>query len=67
MKDRTVVGDVNGDGIEFPAMTWDSPALPKILHELGVVFESAALPRPPHSPDGVKEFGLGAVWTWGHG
>ena len=67
MHDKTLVLDVNGDGIEFPGMTFDSPALPRILEDLGVVFERKALPQPPTSTDGVKEFGLGAVWTWGHG
>jgi hypothetical protein len=63
----TVVLDVNRDGIEFPGLTFDSPALPRLLEELGVVCDRAALVEKPSSLDAVKEFGLGAVWTWGHG
>ena len=64
---KTVVLDVNRDGIEFPGLTFGSPALLTLLGDLGVVFEREALLEPPASPDGLKEFGLGAVWTWGHG
>jgi len=66
-RDKTLVLDVNGDGLEFPGVTFDSAALQNLLEELGVVFDRAALLEPPTSPDGLKEFGLGAVWTWGHG
>jgi len=66
-KEGTVVLDVNRDGIEFPGLTFDSPALPRLLEDLGVVFDLTALVETPASADSVKEFGLGAVWTWGHG
>jgi hypothetical protein len=65
-KDKTVVLDVNRDAIEFPGLTFDSPALLTLLEDLGVVCEHETL-KPSALPDGSKEFGLGAVWTWGHG
>lgn len=61
-RDNTVVLDVNGDGIEFPGLTFDSPSLERLLEDLGVVYSRESL----SSPSTVKEFGLGAVWTWGH-
>jgi hypothetical protein len=64
-KDKTVVVDVNRDTIEFPGMTFDSPALPRLLEDLGVVFSRDSL-NPEKVPNGVLEFGLGAVWCWGH-
>ena len=66
-RDKTVVLDVNRDGIEFPGLTFDSPSLERLLQDLGVVYSRAALNEGMSSPDCVKEFGLGAVWTWGHG
>jgi len=66
-REKTLVLDVNGDGIEFPGLTFDSPALGPLLDDLGVVCDRIALLRPPAQPDDGKEFGLGAVWTWGHG
>jgi hypothetical protein len=65
-REKTVVLDVNGDGIEFPGLTFDSPALGRLLDDLGVVYSRADLIEAKSSPNGVKEFGLGAVWTWGH-
>lgn len=65
-RDKTVVLDVNRDGIEFPGLTFDSPALERLLQDLGVVFSRDSLYEGTSTPDGVKEFGLGAVWTWGH-
>ena len=62
--EKTVVLDVNGDGIEFPGLTFDSPALLRLLDDLGVVYSLADLVES--RPDAVREFGLGAVWTWGH-
>jgi len=60
--DKTLVLDVNGDGIEFPGLTFDSPGLERLLDDLGVVYSREALSEA----GGVKEFSLGAVWTWGH-
>ena len=64
-KDKTVVLDVNRDSIEFPGLTFDSPALPKLLDDLGVVYPRDHL-NEAKAPGGVLEFGLGAVWCWGH-
>jgi hypothetical protein len=65
-QEKTVVLDVNGEGIEFPGLTFDSPGLERLLQDLGVVYSREALSEATSSPGGVKEFGLGAVWTWGH-
>jgi len=62
----TVVLDVNRDGIEFPGLTFDSPALERLLQDLGVVYSRDSLNDASSKPGSVKEFGLGAVWTWGH-
>jgi len=64
-KDKTLVLDVNRDGIEFPGLTFDSPALPRLLEDLGVVYSLDCLSEEK-TPDGVREFSLGAVWCWGH-
>src|SRR5262245_22996306 len=64
-KDKTVVLDVNRDGIEFPGLTFGSPALHRLLDDLGVVYSRDYL-NAAKAPDGVMEFGLGAVWCWGH-
>ena len=64
--EKTVVLDVNRDGIEFPDVTFNSPALEMLLQELGVVYSRDALKKYASTPGSVKEFGLGAVWTWGH-
>jgi hypothetical protein len=64
-KDKTVVLDVNRDGIEFPGLTFDSPALARLLDDLGVVYSHDGL-TDEKAPNGVKEFSLGAVWCWGH-
>jgi len=65
-QEKTVVLDVNGDGIEFPTLTFDSPGLERLLDDLGVVCSRESLREASSSPGAVKEFGLGAVWTWGH-
>ena len=65
-KEKTVVHDVNGDGIEFPGVTYGSPTLEELLRELGVVFNAQTLHNPNATPTGVKEFRLSARWTWGH-
>src|SRR6185295_8413426 len=65
-KEKTLVLDVNGEGLEIPKLTFDSPGLERLLQDLGVVYSRAALDEAAAAPDSVKEFGLGAVWTWGH-
>ena len=64
-KDRTVVLDVNRDGIEFPGLTFESSSLPHLLDDLGVVYRRDSL-NEKKAPNGVMEFSLGAVWCWGH-
>jgi hypothetical protein len=65
-RDKTVVRDVNGDGIEFPGLTYGSATLEDLLRELEVIFTPKTLHNPEATPDGVKEFRLSARWTWGH-
>ena len=65
-RDKTVVLDVNRDGIEFPGLTFDSPALERLLQDLGVVYSRNSLNEANSTPGSMREFGLGAVWTWGH-
>src|SRR3979411_2157987 len=65
-REKTVVRDVNGDGIEFPGLTYGSAVLEELLRELGVIFSPQNLHNPNATPDGVKEFRLSARWTWGH-
>jgi hypothetical protein len=64
--DKTVVRDVNGDGIEFPGLTYGSPALEELLREVGVIFTPETLHNPAAAPGGVKEFRLSARHPWGH-
>lgn len=64
--ETTVVRDVNGDGIEFPGLTYGSATLEELLRELGVVFSARSLHDSSATPNGVKEFRLSARWTWGH-
>ena len=65
-RDKTVVRDVNGDGIEFPGLTYGSATLEELLRELEVIFSPQTLHNPNATADGVKEFRLSARWTWGH-
>src|SRR6266566_1551973 len=65
-RERTVLRDVNGDGIEFPGLTYGSAALEALLREVGVVFTPATLHNPNATPDGVKAFSLSARHPWGH-
>ena len=65
-REKTVVRDVNGDGLEFPGLTYGSANLEELLRELGVIFNPQSLHNPNATPDGVKEFRLSARWTWGH-
>jgi hypothetical protein len=64
--EKTLVKDVNGDAIEFPSLTYGSPVLEELLHELGVVFTPQTLHNPKATVSGIKEFVLSARWTWGH-
>src|SRR6476661_4932326 len=63
--EKTVVLDVNKDGIEFPGLTYGSLTLEELLRELGVIFTPQSLHDPNATPGGVKEFRLSARWTWG--
>jgi hypothetical protein len=64
-KEKTVVLDVNRNGIEFPGLTFDSPGLKRLLDDLGVVYSWDYL-KEENAHAGVMEFSLGAVWCWGH-
>lgn len=64
-REKTVVMDVNGDGVEFPGLTYGCGALDEVLRELGVIFTPAVLHNPNATPDGVKEFRLSARHPWG--
>jgi hypothetical protein len=64
--EKTIVKDVNGDGLEFPGLTYGNQSLEVLLHELGVIFTPQKLHDPTATPGGVKEFPLSARWTWGH-
>ena len=65
-REKTLVLDVNGDGIEFPGLSFESPGLTRLLDDLGVVYSRESMRIANASPGSVKEFGLGSVWTWGH-
>jgi len=65
-RDGTTVLDVNGDGIEFPGLTYGNNVLDELLRELGVIFTPANLHNPAATPSGKKEFDLSGRWTWGH-
>src|SRR5438045_71011 len=65
-RDKTVVWDVNKDGIEFPGLTYGCKSLEPLLQELGVIFTPQALHNPNSTPDGIKEFSLSARFPWGH-
>ena len=64
--ESTVVQDVNGDGIEFPGLTYGNPSLDELLRELGVIYTPKTLHNPNATPTGKKEFTLSGRWTWGH-
>ena len=64
-REKTVVLDVNGDGIEFPGLTYGCPTLENLLRELGVIFTPKTLHNPDATPGGVKEFRLSARHPWG--
>jgi hypothetical protein len=65
-REKTTVLDVNGDGIEFPGLTYGSPVLEELMRELGVIFNPVTLHNPNATPSGKKEFDLSGRWTWGH-
>jgi hypothetical protein len=64
--EKTVVLDVNKDGMEFPGLTYGSESLEELLRELGIVFNRQTLHNPKATPSGIKEFDISAKWTWGH-
>jgi hypothetical protein len=65
-REKTVILDVNSDGLEFPGLTYGSVALEELLRELGVIFTPARLHDPNATASGIKEFLITAKWTWGH-
>ena len=65
-REKTTVLDVNGDGIEFPGLTYGNIVLEELLRELGVIFTPERLHNPNATPSGKKEFDLSGRWTWGH-
>ena len=64
--EKTIVRDVNGDTMEFPGLTYGSPALDVLMQELGVIYTPQTLHQPPATPGKVKEFRLSARHPWGH-
>jgi hypothetical protein len=64
-REKTVVLDVNGDGIEFPGLTYGISTLDDLLREVGVIFSPQTLHDANATPDGVKEFRLSARHPWG--
>ena len=64
--EKTIVWDVNKDGMEFPGLTYGSASLEELLRELGIVFNKQTLHNPKATPSGTKEFDFSAKWTWGH-
>ncbi len=65
-REKTAIYDVNNDTLEFPGLTYGNPNLDRVLQELGVIFNPQTLHNPNATADGVKEYRLSAVWTWGH-
>jgi hypothetical protein len=63
---KTIVWDVNKNGMEFPGLTYGCESLEELLRELGVVFNRQTLHNPKATPSGTKEFDISAKWTWGH-
>jgi hypothetical protein len=64
--EKTIIWDVNKDGMEFPGLTYGSASLEELLRELGIVFNKQTLHNPKATPSGIKEFDISAKWTWGH-
>jgi hypothetical protein len=65
-REKTVILDVNSDGMEFPGLTYGSGTLEELFRELGVIFTPEKLHNPNTTASGVKEFLITAKWTWGH-
>jgi hypothetical protein len=65
-REKTRVLDVNGDGIEFPGLTYGNSVLDELFRELGVIFTPEKLHNANATSNGVKEFDLSGRWTWGH-
>jgi hypothetical protein len=66
-RDRALVLDVNGNGMEFPGLTYGCSSLYPLVRELGIQFPTETLHNPNSTPDGIREFILSACWTWGYG
>ena len=66
-REGTVLQDVNGNGIEFPGLTYGCAGLDRLLQEFGIVFPTRILHDPNAMPNGIREFDLSACWTWGYG
>jgi hypothetical protein len=64
--EKTVIWDVNKDGMEFPGLTYGCASLEELLRELGIVFNKQTLHNTKATPTGIKEFDISAKWTWGH-
>jgi hypothetical protein len=64
--EKTIIWDVNKNGMEFPGLTYGCPSLEVLLGELGIVFNKQTLHNPKATPSGIKEFDISAKWTWGH-
>ena len=64
-REKTVVTDVNGDGVAFPGLTYGCTTLDELLRELGVFFSPQTLHNPDATPGGIKEFRLSARHPWG--
>ena len=64
--EKTLVLDINKDGLEFPGLTYGSPVLERLLQELGVMFSAESLHDTSRASRGVKEFDISARYTWGH-
>src|SRR5438128_6625421 len=63
-REKTIVWDVNRDGIEFPGLSYGCSVLDELLRELGGVFNTQTLHNSNSTPNRTKEFELSARWTW---
>src|SRR4030081_3714223 len=59
-REKTVVRDVNGDGLEFPGVAYGTANLEERLRELGVIYNPQNLHNPNATPNWVKAFRIGA-------
>ena len=48
--EKTVIWDINKDGMEFPGLTYGSISLEELLRELGIVFNKQTLHNPKATP-----------------